>query len=166
MKKLLLMIAAALLLLQSGNAAETFTLKAAGQPTIAATGTPNGMTFKGFEGKPVLVNFFGKECRYCKREIPELVSIKKRYGNKIGIIGLHVQERMTPQERSRMRFDYPVYEYDDNQAIVRYIGTRARFNGSIPFNIIFNADGDVAEIVPGYIDGKRLEAIFAQLLKR
>lgn len=166
MKKLLLMIAAALLLPLGGSAAETFTLKGAGQPTITATGTPNGMTFKGFEGKPVLVNFFGKECRYCQREIPHLSAAKKRFGNKIGIIGLHVQARMTPQERSRVRFNYPVYEYDDNKAVVRYIGTRAQFTGSLPFNVFFNADGEVAGIVPGYLDGKRLEAIFAQLLKR
>ena len=165
MKKFLMIMAAALLL-QTANAAETFTLKAAGQPTIAVTELPNGMTFKGFEGKPLLLNFFGKTCGYCQREIPHLEAAKKRFGDKIAIIGVHVQERMTPQERSAMHFDYPVYEYDDNQAIVRHISSRARFNGSIPFNIFFNPDGEVAGIVPGYLSGEQLDAIFTDMLKQ
>ena len=166
MKRFLTMIAALLLLLQTAYAAEMFTLKGAGQPTIAATALPNGMQFKGYEGKPVVLNFFGKECRYCRREIPELIALKKRYGNRIGVIGVHVQEPMTPSERSAMDFDYPVYEYSDNAAIVRHIAGRSGFNGSIPFNIFFNADGEVAGIIPGLVDGKQLEAIFSDLLKK
>jgi len=77
---------------------------------------------------------------------------------------------MTPQERTALNaqlgFNYPVFEYDDNVAIVRHIGSRARFNGSIPFNIIFNGKGEVSEIIPGYVSDKDLETIFADLLKK
>ena len=166
MKKILVMIAAALLSLQAAVAAETFTLKGAGQPAIVATELPNGMQFKGYEGKPVVLNFFGKECRYCLREVPGLTAVKQRYGNKIGIIGVHVQERMTAAERSKMHFNYPVYEYGDNAAIVRHIAARAGYNGSIPFNVFFAADGEVAGIIPGYVDDKQLDVIFAELLKK
>ncbi|MEJ2500373.1 MAG: hypothetical protein P8Y65_04485, partial [Campylobacterales bacterium] len=72
MKRFVLMIAAVLLAYSAAGAADMFTLKRAGEKTIAATALPNGMHFRGFEGKPVLVNFFGKNCRYCKREIPHL----------------------------------------------------------------------------------------------
>lgn len=148
---------------------EVFTLKAAGQKSIVATSLPEGMTFKGYEGKPVLLNFFGKNCRYCWREIPHLVALKKRYGNKIGIIGMHVQERMSFAERSRLQkqlgFNYPVFEYDDNTAFVRYVGSRARYTGSIPFNIFFNGKGEVVEIVPGYLGEKDLNMIFSEMFK-
>lgn len=164
------MISAVLLAYAAAGAAEMFTLKRAGEKTIAATALPNGMQFRGYEGKPVLVNFFGKNCRYCKREIPHLAALKQRYKDKIGIIGIHVQARMSPEERSALQqqlgISYPYYEYDDNMAIVRYIGSRARFNGSIPFNIVFNGEGEVAEIIPGYLGEKDLEMIFSELLKR
>jgi thiol-disulfide isomerase/thioredoxin len=165
MKKWLITMAAALLLQVSAGAAETFTFKGSGEPTITAKELPNGMQFKGFEGKPVVLNFFGKECPYCRREIPHLIALKKRYGDKIGVIGVHVQERMTPKERAAFNFDYPVYEYEDNMAIIRHIGGRAGYNGSIPFNIFFKADGEVAGIIPGMVKGKQLEAIFTDLLK-
>jgi thioredoxin-related protein len=51
-------------------------------------------------------------------------------------------------------------------AIVRHIGSRAGYNGSIPFNIFFNGKGDVVEIVPGYLGEQDLEMIFSELLKR
>jgi len=170
MKKLLMIGALLFLMFQTAEAAETFTLKAAGEPTIVATDLPNGMKFKGYEGKPVLVNFFGKGCRYCKQEIPHLVALKKEYGDKIGIIGIHVQERMTLQEHSTLQnqlgFNYPVYEYQDNVAFYQYIASRSRFDGSIPFNIFFNAKGEVEGIIPGYIGDKDLEGIFAELLNK
>jgi thiol-disulfide isomerase/thioredoxin len=148
---------------------ETFTLKAAGEKTIVAEALPNGMRFKGYEGKPVLLNFFGKNCRYCMREIPHLVALKKRFGDKIGVIGMHVQERMSFKERNALQnqlgFNYPVFEYDDNVAIVRHIGARAGYNGSIPFTIIFNAKGEVVQIIPGYVGGDELNKIFSELLK-
>ncbi|MEJ2468101.1 MAG: TlpA disulfide reductase family protein [Campylobacterales bacterium] len=170
MKRFVLMIAAVLLAYSAAGAADMFTLKRAGEKTIAATALPNGMHFRGFEGKPVLVNFFGKNCRYCKREIPHLAALKQRYKDRIGIIGIHVQERMSSEERSALQkqlgINYPFFEYDDNMAIVRHIGSRAGYNGSIPFNIFFNGKGDVVEIVPGYLGEQDLEMIFSELLKR
>ncbi|WP_345986369.1 TlpA disulfide reductase family protein [Sulfurimonas sp. HSL-1656] len=170
MKRVIIMAAALLLMFGAADAAEMFTLKAAGEKTIVATELSNGMRFKGYEGKPVLVNFFGKQCRYCKKEIPHLVAMEKRYGNRVGIFGIHMQGRMMPQDRMQLAgaagFNYPVFEYEDNMAIVQHIGSRARFNGSIPFNIIFNGKGEVSEIVPGYLSDKDLEMIFDELLKK
>jgi thiol-disulfide isomerase/thioredoxin len=168
MKKFLMMAAALLLTLQTAYAAKTFTIEGPGAPTIVATELPNGMTFKGYEGKPVLLNFFGKRCRYCKKEIPHLAKLKAKYGDKIVILGMHVQQRMLPQERSAIIKDlginYPVYEYDDNVPFIYHVGARAGYNGSIPFNIFFNRKGEVAEIIPGYIGEKDLEMIFSDLV--
>jgi len=175
MKKIWLIVAALLMLHTAASAvtaekAASFTLKGDGSPTITATALSNGMQFKGYEGKPVLLNFWGKRCRYCMREIPHLVALKKRYGDRIGIIGMHVQERMDFKERSMLQqqlgFNYPVYEYDDNFPIVRHIGSRAGYNGSIPFNIFFNGKGEAVEIIPGYVDDKNLDMIFSELLKQ
>jgi len=168
MKKILMMAAALLLMFQSADAAKTFKLEGPDAPAVIGTELPNGMQFKGYEGKPVLVNFFGKRCRYCKKEIPHLAKLKEKYGNEIAIFGIHVQQRMTPQERSAIMKDlginYPVYEYDDNVPFVYHVGARAGYNGSIPFNIFFNKKGEVAEIIPGYIGEKDLETIFSELV--
>lgn len=144
------------------------TIQAPGEPRIIATDMPNGMAFSAYKGKPVLLNFFGKNCRYCIREIPHLVAVKKKYGDRIGIIGMHVQERMGPSTLNNMKkrygINYPIYQYDDNVAFVRHVGVRARYNGGIPFNIFFNANGDVIQIIPGYVSEAELDKIFAQML--
>lgn len=171
MKRVLFIIMSMLMTFQTATAAaETFTLKSPGEKTIVATALPNGMKFSGYEGKPVVVNFFGKQCRYCKQEIPHLAALQKRFGDRIGVIGIHVQEHMGGDELKALQqslgINYPVYEYDDNIEIVRHIGSRARFNGSIPFNIFFNAKGEVEGIIPGYVEEKQLETIFSEMLKR
>jgi len=65
--------------------------------------------------------------------------------------------------QDRFGFNYPVYEYEENTDFVRFVGSRAGFRGSIPFNIVFNAKGEVAEIIPGYLNKSDLETIFSEL---
>ncbi len=148
--------------------AKTFTLKAGGEKTIETVDTSEGMVFKGYEGKPVLLNFFGKHCRYCMREIPHLVALQKKYGNKIAVIGVHVQQRMTQGERfmlqNRLGFNYPIYEYMDNVPFVRHVGARAGWQGGIPFSILFDGKGRVVDIFPGYVDERTLDGMIQQAL--
>jgi len=152
-----------LIMTVSAQATESFTLKAPGEKSITATDLSNGMQFGGYEGKPVIVNLFGKHCKYCQREIPHLEAMHKKFGDKVGIIGIHVQEKMMPMEQAGLGISYPVFEYEDNMAFVRFIGSRAGFRGSIPFNIIFNAKGEVTEIIPGYLNLSDLEMILTEL---
>ncbi len=148
----------------------SYVLKAPGVKSIEATDLPNGMIFKGYEGRPVLLNFFGKHCRYCMKEIPHLVALKKQYGDRLGIIGVHVQERMTPQERlalqKRFGFNYPIFEYLDNVPFVRNISNRAEWRGGIPFSILFDGKGKVVDIMPGYADMNMLQSLVAKAMKR
>ena len=45
-----------------------------------------------WEGKVVLVNFWATWCPPCREEIPELIELKKQYGDRLQIIGISEDE--------------------------------------------------------------------------
>ena len=62
-------------------------------PPLAATdilGKP--VTKADWGGKVVLVNFWATWCPPCREEIPELIELKKQYGDRLQIIGISEDE--------------------------------------------------------------------------
>lgn len=151
-------------------AAADYTLKASDAPALEARNLDNGLMFEQYKGKPVILNFFGKKCRYCLKEMPHFVKMKEKYGDKFEIVSIHVQPTMSAAERAdlqkRFGINYPVYEYSDNAQFVRDIGARAGWSGAIPFNILFGKDGEVLQVFPGYVDEKTLDQMIDAALKR
>ncbi len=148
----------------------TFTLKGNGAPTLHVKETKNGVEFEEYKGKVVLLNFFGKHCKWCMKEIPHLVDLQKRYGKEFQVVAIHAQEPMTLGERSRLEkrfhFNYPIYESNKNYDFVSYIGQRAGWTGGLPFSVIFDKHASAVKIIPGYMDENSLEHIIKVLTKQ
>jgi thiol-disulfide isomerase/thioredoxin len=51
-----------------------------------------------FQGHVVLLNFFATWCQPCREEIPELVALQGRYKNQLQIVGVSVDDDLTPQQ--------------------------------------------------------------------
>jgi len=148
----------------------TFTLKENGAPTLHIKETGNGILVKEYQGKIILLNFFGKRCVWCMREIPHLIELQKEYKDQLQVIALHAQDAMTLKERSaleqRFHFNYPIYEYVNNLDFTRYMAARANWKGSLPFSIIFDKHGNAAQIINGYTPKEELEKIIDFLIKQ
>jgi len=144
-------------------------LKENGAPTLHIKDAINGIVIKEYKGKVVLLNFFGKYCKWCMKEIPHLVELQKKYKGKLQIVAIHAQEKMTSKEKSmlenRFHFNYPIYEYVNNIDFIRYISQRAGWNGGLPFSIIFDKKGSAVQIIPGYAPKDSLEKIIDHLIK-
>ncbi len=175
MKKTLLWCTAliGLVLLQplsAETAAATFTLKANGAPTLHVEETPNGIRIREYGQKVVLLNFFGKHCKWCMKEIPDLVELQKRYGKKFQVVAIHAQQPMTLGERSRLEnrfhFNYPIYESNDNYDFTSYIAQRAGWTGSLPFSVIFDKNGSAVKILPGFVPMETLEPLVKALTEQ
>ncbi|BBG65075.1 putative lipoprotein thiredoxin [Hydrogenimonas sp.] len=172
MKKILLLLSALVAVAVSPAMAQnvtTFTLKGNGAPTLHVKETENGILFDEYRGKVVLLNFFGKHCKWCMKEIPHLVELQKKYKNSFQVVAVHAQQPLTPGERSRLEarfhFNYPIYESTDNPDFVSYIGQRAGWTGALPFSVIFDKNGSAVKIVPGYLPKESLEQIIGILTK-
>ncbi len=147
-----------------------FTLKGMGSPTLHIKESPNGIIIDEYKGKVVLLNFFGKHCPWCLKEIPHLVELQKEYGKDLQIVAIHAQQPMTMAERSefqkRFKFNYPIYEYTDNEDFVQYISQRSNWSGNLPFSIVFDKKGSAAKIIPGYAPKEDIEAMIKYLIER
>ncbi|BDY12632.1 TlpA family protein disulfide reductase [Hydrogenimonas cancrithermarum] len=148
----------------------TFELKENGAPTLHIKETKNGIVIDEYKGKVLLLNFFGKHCKWCMKEIPHLVELQKKHKEKLQIVAIHAQQPMTLGERSmlekRFHFNYPIYEYMNNQDFVQYISHRAQWSGALPFSIIFDKHGSAAKIIPGYAPKEDLEKFIGFLIEQ
>ncbi|WP_456403347.1 TlpA family protein disulfide reductase [Hydrogenimonas sp.] len=174
MKKTLLWLTALGLLLLQPLAAETatstFTLKENGAPTLHVEETNNGIRIKEYKGKVVLLNFFGKHCKWCMKEIPDLVELQKKYGKRFQVVAIHAQQPMTLGERSRLEnrfhFNYPIFESNNNYDFTSYIAQRAGWTGSLPFSVIFDKNGSAVKILPGFVPMDTLEPLVKALVEQ
>ncbi len=96
MKKVLtvLLIAAAAL---AGCSASPVTTKPVAKIAVPDFTLPdlsgNQVTLSSFKGKsPVLLTFWATWCPYCIEEMPNLVRLQKKYGDKIKILAIDIQE--------------------------------------------------------------------------
>ncbi len=77
--------------------------------TLAST-TGKLVSLKSLRGHPVWINFWATWCPWCKKEIPEIVRVKKHYGPALDVYG--IDEQQTKNEVARYmattHLNYPV----------------------------------------------------------
>ena len=110
------------------------------------------------KGKVVMLNFFATWCPPCREEIPALVSLVSQYDGKVVIVGLSVDEDVTPLPGflKRLKVDYAVYRASDD--VVRAFNVR-----TIPHNVFYGKDGRLALMGSGMVSKKELAEIFDSL---
>jgi len=110
-------------------------------------------------GKVILVNFFASWCPPCRAEVPDFVKVYGKLKDKnFVIIGLSVDEKKSALEQFvvEQKIPYPVYFADP--ALSRKYGIQ-----TIPTNIFYGADGQLAEIKIGQISEKFIEDMYEKL---
>jgi hypothetical protein len=67
---------------------------------------------------------------------------------------------------SKKKINYDVVAYRDAKDFVAYIAQRAQWQGFLPFMIVIDGKGEVAEIVPGMPTEAYLEGIIKRILAK
>lgn len=73
------------------------------------TGKP--LSISSFRGKVLLLNFWATWCGPCRSEIPGLIELQAKYGDRLQIVGLSTDEGSPENVKryaERMRINYPV----------------------------------------------------------
>jgi len=137
--------------------APSFRLKKANGETIEIIAdVKNGWKFKGYEGKVILLDFFGTWCPPCKAEIPHLNNIREDMKNRFEIIGVDIGSRrgeVTPSNElasfvKEFKIKYPITTSGDNKKLYGALG-ELNPNGSIPFMILFDKKGVIVQYYVG-----------------
>lgn len=149
-----LAIAALIALLSVTHAVQAGEAPRAAAPAVALKGLDGKqVTLAEQKGKVVLLSFWATWCGPCQQELPKIQALASKYADK-GLVVLTVsvddastvaQVRATARKH---RLSVPVLLDPDNTAI-------AAFNprGDVPFTVIVDRNGNVAEKHGGYAAG-------------
>ena len=122
-----------------------------------------------FEGKVVMLNFWGTWCPPCRKEIPDLVNLQAKY-NKDGleIVGITLTSGSASEIKkfaNDKQMNYTIltdFGNDETQAVTNLYGqTIGQPISSIPTTLVIDREG---YIVKGYL-GPRSEEVFYNDLK-
>ncbi|RLA62387.1 MAG: TlpA family protein disulfide reductase [Epsilonproteobacteria bacterium] len=130
--------------------------------TYEIIGTENGLKIKGLEGKVVFLEFFGYRCPPCIASIPNLIELQDKYKDKLAIVSIEVQgytdEQLAAFVKSK-KMNYIVASEQRAFSVLSYIQLRAGWNGSIPFLVVTDGQGDVKFIHTGMLSKAELEEL-------
>ncbi|MEW6196431.1 MAG: TlpA disulfide reductase family protein [Bacteroidota bacterium] len=126
--------------------------------------TTDGKTLKlsDLKGKVVILDFWATWCPPCRKGIPDLIDLKKRYGSKgLEVVGISVDQETKPDVVPFVKdygINYPVV-YGDNGVVMNYGGIR-----SIPTTFVVDREGKIVANYVGLYPKKTYEDQIKKLL--
>ena len=123
---------------------------------ITISAHKDGWKFTGLENKVVLLSFFGTWCPPCKAEIPHLNNIKSKLEKNFEILAVDVGPRSGGLNSKEHLADF-IVEFDLKYPVISGEVAKKLFaavselnpNGSIPFMILFNKQGQYVKYYVG-----------------
>lgn len=124
------------------------------------------VTFAGYKGRPMIVNFWARWCPPCRVEIPELVDLQTRHKARgIEVIGVNLESDASPVRDFAKAYDinYPVLlTRDKGIALLQALGNS---NAGLPYTVVINRKGEIVASKLGRMNRAELEAASATALK-
>ena len=141
-----------------GDDAEQLGLRPAPAFDVERLDESGRLRLEDYRGTPVIVNFWASWCTPCRQEMPELDAVDKRFGPRLAVIGINMQDR--PEDArallAEVGVSYPTGIDTDNTAVLAYEIT------VVPSSLFITADGRFA----GRASGKPSAAELDELIQR
>lgn len=114
-------------------------------------------------GKVVIIDFWATWCPPCRKGIPGFVELKKKYGDKIEIIGISVDNNVEKVKSfyKEQKMNFPV-GMATRDIIDKYNSVRTL--QYIPTTFIVDKKGNIFDVRVGYTDKAEFERIIKTLL--
>ena len=155
-------------LLQAKDPAPGLTLTTLSGKKLQVHGTTNGLDIDKYKGKIVFLEFWGTHCPPCLMSIPHYIELTKKYGDRLAILAVEVQDTPAPVLKKFVQthgINYDVVDYRTGQPLVAYISQRTGWKGSIPFLTIFDDRGNYVTSQVGLLPQEALEGVIKTLEK-
>jgi len=135
--------------------------------SIRVSEQSTGLNFPQYQGKVILLQIFGKECEYCFKEMPIIQKIQRKYRNKLQIIAIQGQDKMSSSTSSRLirkyQMNYPIIERDEARDVLSYIGSTYGWTGVLPFIQIIKNGSTEATFADGGASYSELSEVIGGL---
>ncbi|MBU1668614.1 TlpA family protein disulfide reductase [bacterium] len=123
---------------------------------------------EGMEEKIVFLKVFGWDCKFCKKEIPELIQLKKDLPNTIEIIAVEAQQHSIEESKKYAKaygINYHIVSGDDQEEFYTYLESTYGWSGVIPLTIVLGQGGKVLAFELGAKSYTLAELMKASLLR-
>jgi thiol-disulfide isomerase/thioredoxin len=100
------------------------------------------LSLSAYHGKVILLNFWATWCGPCRAEIPDLIELQKKYGDKLQIIGLDVDDDDSTEVQKFVTangINYPI-GMATNEIRMQYGGVAA-----LPTSFVLDSEGRVVQ---------------------
>ena len=128
------------------NLVSTFKFKTVKDKEITVHTDHGKFKIEGMEGKFVFLKVFGWDCKFCVKEIPELVKLKNNLGDTFEVVAIEAQQHSKSDSLKYMdsySINYHVILGDDYQSFYAYLKNYYGWSGIIPLTIVLGKDGTV-----------------------
>jgi thiol-disulfide isomerase/thioredoxin len=126
----------------------------------------DGIKFKGYEGKVLILDFFATWCPPCRAEIPHLVHLQEKYKDKIQIFSILMEENKDNLELEEFikefKINYPVLNSKENFFLSQALGGIR----SLPTLVVYDTKGGYFTHYLGAAPEEMLESAILKALKK
>ncbi len=123
----------------------------------------------GMEGKIVFLKIFGWDCEFCKKEIPQLIKLKKSLLNTFDVIAIEAQNHSDKQSKELIKkygINYNIVSGNEHKKFYTYLQKQYGWEGVIPLTIVLSREGRVLAFEQGSKSYSLSELLKASLLKK
>ena len=128
----------------------------------------NAFHVKGLEHKTLFLKIFGWDCKFCQKEIPQLIKLKKELGDSFEVIAIEAQEHTVEESKEAVQkygINYHVVPGDTHKDFYRYLQEKYGWTGIIPLTIVVAKGGKVLAFELGEKSYSLSELMKAALLR-
>jgi thiol-disulfide isomerase/thioredoxin len=148
------------------------TIKTVDGEVIHIDRTKNGLIFKGYEDKIVLLEAFGLGCGPCKAAIPGYNRLQKKYKKDIVVIAVDAwgSDRTKLQEYVQtFGIEYKTVSTDDSGKVLHFIQKLTGWNSGmgVPYLMLFSRGGVLwKDVPPQFFPEEHVNNLIQELLKK
>ena len=137
---------------------------------IAVNVTSEGFVFGGYEGKPVVLEFYGDTCPHCVESIPAYNNLQSKYGNDILLLTIDAPGQYATLNNAGLQgfvathgITYRTVSQENQGNMKAYTEELIGPMNAVPYVLVMNKNGAIASRMIGP-NAAQLEAAIKDVL--
>ena len=132
---------------------ESFIFKTVKGQTFKINATSKSFEIPKMKNRIVFLKIFGWDCKYCQKEIPELINLKKQFDGAFDVIAIESQHHTTEENQRFLEekgINYHIVTGDKYKKFLNYLKEHHGWSGVIPLSIVIGEDGTILAFEVGF----------------
>jgi len=135
------------------NSNGNFTFKSVQNREFNVKVSKNHINIAELKGKIVFLKVFGWDCKYCQKEIPELIKLKEKFKVAFDVIAIEAQHHSMNENLEFIKkhnINYNILEGDKHTAFLDYLKNEYSWTSVIPITLVIDGNGKILAFEAGY----------------